>query len=395
MGNFPIRMRQLVVILLAASLVSCSEVVGGGNTDTATRIAWTVSSLRSPTRSGRLAVDSQHVYAYRDGLSIAAIRLSDHSIAWTAETDESFDNGASLRGVTSCEGSVIFGSYLAVYAVAPETGRRRWKWEPSRGGSIGFSAPVCDASTVYIGTGSPLLIYAIDAATGREKWVADLGRTSGGNGFVNSPSVSDGVVVACTREFGNPRRGMIAGLDAASGLPKWQYSWTPLSSRPDASCAVNVAIGKGIAVGAADDGRIFGLELQTGTLRWTAPEVSRFGTPSDERPVAIVGDVVLAGSLSGVVTGLDLSTGSELWRSGDAINAPVTVINKHVAGDNGQFIATTLSGSAYAFDSRTGREQWLVKYGSTLNSRVLFGPGVLTQTMFFVVGSDGLYAIRR
>ncbi len=384
---------RTAAISLAA--LGCRDVVGGGPAAGANRIAWVVGEIRSPTRAGSMAVDSQTVYAYRNGLSISAVRLSDHTVLWTALADETYDNGASLRGVARCQDQIVFGSYLAVYAVAPETGRRRWKWGPSLGGAVGFGAPVCDAETLYFGAGFPALLYAVDAVTGREKWVARLGRIPGVDSFVTTPSVSDGVVVVCTREFTVPARGMIAGVDAATGQVKWEYNWTPPPSRPDASCAVNVAARNGIAVGSADDGRIFGLDVQSGAVRWTAPEVAGFGTPGDERPVWIVDGVVMAGSLSGVVTGLDLATGRELWKAAATTPRTLTTIIGPITGDRGQFVAVTISGSAYGYEAATGKEQWTVKYGRDVNERKLFGPGALTPDLFLVIGSDGLYAIRR
>jgi outer membrane protein assembly factor BamB len=384
-------LRSIGVVLTA---VGCRDALGGGSDGVASRVAWVVAEVRAPTRAGYIAVDSQAVYVYRNGLSISAVRLSDHTLMWTAIADENVDNGAALRGIARCQGNVVFGSYLAVYGVAPENGRRRWKWAPSLGGAVGFGAPVCEGGTLYFGTGYPALLYAVDAATGQEKWVARLSRIAGVDGFVATPSVSDGVVVACTREFTTPVRGMIAGVDAATGQVRWEYTWMPLPSRPDGSCAVNVASLNGVAVGAADDGRIFGLDAQTGTVRWIAPVVEGFGTPRDERPVWIVDGVVMAGSLSGVVTAFDLQTGVERWKKAAAPSTATTFIAPFT-GDRGQFIAATLSGSANAYEALTGRELWTVKYGGSVNERRLFGPGALTPELFIVIGSDGLYAIRR
>lgn len=389
----------LATILRSAAIslaaLGCRDVVGGGPAAGANRIAWVVSDIRSPLSAGSLAVDSQSVYVYRDGRSISAVRLSDHAILWTAVGDETFNSVFPLKGIVRCQDQIVFGSYLAAYAVAPETGRRRWKWGPSIGGDVTRGAPVCDGATLYFGVGKPAMLYAVDAVTGREKWVARLGRIPGVDGFVTTPSVSDGVVVVCTREFTVPARGMIAGVDAATGQVKWEYTWTPPPSRPDASCAVNVAARNGIAVGSADDGRIFGLDVQSGAVRWTAPEVAGFGTPRDERPVWIVDGVVMAGSLSGVVTGLDLATGRELWKAAATTPRTLTTIIGPIVGDRGQFVGVTISGSAYGYEAATGKEQWTVTYGRDVNERKLFGPGALTPDLFLVIGSDGLYAIRR
>ena len=355
-------------------------------------IAWRVTEIRSPLGAGALAVDATHVYAYRSGLAMSAIRLADQRVAWTAGVDETLDNNFALRGLVRCADRVIYGSFLKVYAVAPGDGTRQWSWRPSQGGALGYGAPVCDGATVYLGTGQPMLIYALDAATGQEKWHVNLSQAGGGKGFVATPRIADGVVVGCTREFLSSVTGMIVGVDATTGLEKWRHVWVPLAPTKESSCAVSVALGSGIAVGAADDGRIFGLDLQTGALRWTAPPVTGFSSIRDERPVWIVDSTVIAGSGSGVVTGLNLANGEQRWRISGGVE---TTVLDPIAGDRGQFIAVSTSGATLAFEAATGRRAWTLAPGRGLNEGKFFAPGVLTSELFIAIATDGLYAVRR
>ena len=367
----------------------------GGGKPSPGSVAWRAGTIRSPLSAGSLAVDSNHVYTYRSGLAISAVRLSDRSIVWSASADEAFDNGFPLKGTARCGDQVVFGSSGALYGVSPTNGQRSWRWQGSRRGFLLYTAPVCNAGTIFVGTGRPMFMYAIDANTGRELWAADLSIGGVDDGFVTTPQFSDGVVVGCTRQFTDPITGMIAGVDANTGAVLWRHTWSPELPTRNASCSVSVAAADGIAVGAADDGRVFGLDLRTGALRWTAPKIAGYVTGRDERPVWIVDGVVMVGSLSGVVTGLDLQTGTERWKSVDTDRVISTIIDPSLSGDRGQFTGANTSGQILSFDATTGRRLWTTTPSGKLNEKLLFGPGVLTRDLLIAVASDGLYAIWR
>lgn len=379
--------RALIVTACLAAGCHGDGTTGNGATRSGQQ-AWR-ADVRAPSRTGFIAADSTHVYVYRNGLAISAIRLSDQTVAWTATSDETVDANFSLRGTALCAGHVIFGSQAAVYAVVPQSGIRRWKWRGSVGGLIGYGAPVCDTSTMYLSTGSPLRLYAVDAASGIERWVVSLDRQSAGNGFVRAPLVADGIVVACTREFVAPFRGMIIGLDATTGGERWRYEWDALPPSVNASC-VSAAIAHGTVVATVDDGRVFALGLQNGQLRWTSPRLGSLQVSDDERPAFAVDSTVIIGSLRGVIVGLDIATGSERWRTSDPVEA-IFAINRGFVGGQGRFFGINLSGWALAFDATTGRELWRAK-PTSLDGRVLFGPGTLAGNRFVVIGSDGVYA---
>ena len=117
----------------------------------------------------------------------------------------------ALRGET-----IVFNSYLATYGgplrrAALALASFAW----GQHGVCGERS--CDAGTVDIGTARPMRLYDPDAATGIERWVANLDRSSGGNGFVSTPRVAEGIVVRRTREFSRPLKGMIAAFCARKG----------------------------------------------------------------------------------------------------------------------------------------------------------------------------------
>lgn len=361
------------------------------------QVAWLVSTVQSPLAAGEIAVDSDKVFVYSSLTSVSAIRLSDRQIVWRASADDTSAVGSSPKGIASCSGRVVFGSSAWAYAVSADSGVRQWRWRPSQGGTLTFSAPVCVDGVVYFTTGRPMYAYAVDAMTGVEKWAVNLGRVSSGNGFVATPRIVDGILVACTREFGAPNTGMIAGVDAATGTERWRHEWFALAPSTESSCAVSVAAADGIAVGAADDGRVFGLDLRTGALRWTIPPVAGFVSPRDERPVWIVDDVVMVGSGSSIIGGYALRSGAPLWTFGERTpgRSPATFLVRPIAGDHGQFIAVNSSGGAIAVEAATGRRQWMFQSAGDGSTGLLFPKGVLTATLFIAIAPDGVYAIRR
>lgn len=382
------------MLFLTACRDAITAISGGRTVEGSDRVAWRLPVI-SPPSGGRLAVDSTRVYVYTSALTMAAYSLRTRAELWSLGTNETnFDR--PMGGLVLCGGRIVFGTYRAVYGATPATGERNWRSVPSLGGSLHVGAPVCAEGVVFFGTYVSQRLYAVDAASGRELWGIRLGSAPSANGLVFTPSVSDGVVVTCTRQFTEPRTGTVLAVDARSGQALWQYTWVPLAPIRDASCARPVVVSAGVVLAAVDDGRVFGLDLRTGQLRWTLPPVAGYLTPAEERGLtAGGGGVALVGSLSGVVQAVDTRTGTVLWTAGSRDDVTATNIIDPGAGDAEQMIGINQSGYALAFETRTGRRLWTVERGKEANERILFAPGVLTPDLFIAVGSDGIYGIRR
>ena len=356
---------------------------------------WHVTGIRPPPLSGTLANDDSTVFAYRGGRSFTAIRLRDQRTLWTATGDESQDEFDAMRGVELCAGSVVFGTAGAAYAITPTSGQRRWRWAPSQGGLLNYAGPACAVSMLIFATGKPMRVYGVDALTGVEQWSTPFGDRVGGEGFMTTPAAADGIAVMCSREFSLPFRGAISAFSVATGAVLWRFEWTPPPPLVDASCSERVRVKDGIVAASVDDGRVFGLDLQTGALRWTAPPVALFATPSDERSVAIVDSTVIVGSLSGRLIAHDLRTGALRWNVADTPSAR-SIFNYGLVGNRGEVVGVNLSGWIVSYDVATGKRRWAVAKGLKLNERVFLPEGV-TLTSDYAVGiaGDGLYAIRR
>jgi outer membrane protein assembly factor BamB len=386
---------RFMTILLALPLLSgCREDDPVSNPGSQGRIAWRVDEVRSPYSQGWIGADAMSVYVYRSDHSISAIDLTTHAVRWTAEADPREFGGPGLRGVGRCGSAVVFSSYLAAYGVTPATGSRMWRWRPSAGGAFDFGHFACDGESIYVGTGSRSELYAVDAATGAERWRVSLASTTGAAGFVWSPSVSSGVVVACTREFGVPFRGKAVGLDARTGALRWTHTWSPLETGKNGGCGNPPATTADRALVPVDDGRVFVLDLASGALLATIPPVPGYLTPAEERPIGIAGDVAAIGSLSGIVTGVDVRSGQQLWTTQDAF-PPVTTLIDAIIADGDLFVGVNTSGWALAFDVQTGARRWTLFRRGELNVQTLAPSGTFARDLVLFVATDGLYALRR
>ena len=391
--------RGVAIVILGAVLqVGCRDsgspsVVG--DTGGPGQILWRVPTAEPPLLSATIIADDSSVFFYLTGRRFMAVRLSDQRTRWTATGDESTDALNALRGVELCAGSVVFGTAGAAYAFDPRTGQRRWRWAPSRGGLLSYAGPACDGSVLVFGTGKPMRIYRVNPTNGAELWSADFGDSVSGEGFLTTPAVADGVVVVCSREFSLPFRGAVSAFDVATGAVLWRFTWVPAPPLFDASCGQRVRTRAGIVAAAVDDGRVFGLDLHTGSVRWIAPPVPFFVTPRDERALAIAQSTVVAGSLSGRLTGYDLQTGAQRWSITDA-TAGGSIFNYGLLDAEGDVFGVNLSGWLVSYNAATGVRRWAVPKGVRLDERAFLPPGVaVTGDLVLGRANDGVYAIRR
>jgi outer membrane protein assembly factor BamB len=70
-----------------------------------------------------------------------------------------------------------------------------------------------------------------------------------------------------------------------------------------------VALGQGLAVAAATDGRVRAYDVNAGAFKWSYDAKAPFFAP-----VALAGDTVYAADLRGVVHAINLKTGGPRWK---------------------------------------------------------------------------------
>jgi len=184
-----------------------------------------------------------------------------------------------------------------------------------------------------------------DPKTGREtiRIRADK-ELSGGIGAQN------GVLVAGTI------KGLVLAYDT-DGKLKWKaHVSSEVISAP--------ALGEGIAVVRSVDGRIWGLDLADGKVRWQYPRAQPSLILRNYAPVAISDGVVYAGLAGGRIAALSLNEGRVLWDSqiaqakGASELERVTDVTSTPVVDRGEVCAVAYQGKVACFAVNNGSQLW-------------------------------------
>jgi outer membrane protein assembly factor BamB len=203
-----------------------------------------------------------------------------------------------LSSATVKNGTVYFGSSDSnIYALDLETGEKKWSY--FSGGSV-HSSPAIWENSLVVGAWDSR-VYCLDTETGDEKWVYTTGRDTENYiwlGIQASPSIDNGVAYIGSRD------ARLYAFDISSGDTLWtknefKRSWMPSSA----------AIGsENIYTGSSDAFSFFGIDKQTGTIKYsTSTKAYTFSTP------AIDGEMAYIGSANGRLYGIDLETGDLNW----------------------------------------------------------------------------------
>lgn len=213
-------------------------------------------------------------------------------------------------GNVLADSELVFVPGWDLYALDRNTGQVRWKFAPPE--EYPATAPLAmGAGRIY--SPGATRVYAVDASTGAELWRTDLGERPFG-------LVADGgVVYFGTSGFIGDTDVLGAGhavaVDARDGRILWKV---PIPDPPNSPGSGGVkqpgALTPELFIVAAMNGRVYGIERNTGRVRW---DHQTFETYDPSAPyqsgVAILGGVAVVANLAGTVEGLDVDTGNLLW----------------------------------------------------------------------------------
>jgi outer membrane protein assembly factor BamB len=184
-------------------------------------------------------------------------------------------------------------------------------------------------------------LLCLSAKTGKPEWEAPLAINPWGG-----PSVSGNVVVVSGSSISyDPKllkgaKGVVAAFDLKSGKPKWRKSLLG----GVVSC---VALGKGLAVATATDGRVRAYDLASGRFRWSYDARAALFAP-----VALSGEAAYAGDLKGVVHAINLKSGRKLWTlnlgADKAVALPGMIYAGPVLHGGRLYVATCNQGGEWA-----------------------------------------------
>jgi outer membrane protein assembly factor BamB len=265
--------------------------------------------------------------------------------------------------------AVVVGSDRGeLEALAPQTGRRRWRLRLARGQGPDAATLASDRlylSTSFPGEGDlrPPVLYALDAASGRRRWRAALHRAT--DLQWGAPAVAGGLVlVASTPSHpGSAPSHVLHALDAASGRVRWELA---LAAGDPGFHAERPLLTGGLLV-VPVIGSLLGVDPGSGRVVWRRPGT---GLPALLGPA---GELVVAAFQEGLVA-LSVRDGQERWR------LPLVGGEYQWAALGGGRIDVLTAGLALSLDPATGAERWRSLAGPAAGPPLRVGERVYVPT---------------
>ncbi len=203
---------------------------------------------------------------------VLAIDIRTGRVIWRATTGEPGDQTMGSDVVLS-NGALLVGDYNVV-AFDARSGRIRWRFVPESG----YGPGIFLGSSVKDGlsfAGSPAAtIYAIEVESGRARWSTRI--DSGAKVTVHQPHICRELVVAGYTRFAESPTGGIVALDHSKGTLRWRTEFPHRKAHSSSYAGGPVCFGDTVAA-AGGDGTIHGLNVATGSIKWTLPRASSRG----------------------------------------------------------------------------------------------------------------------
>ena len=254
----------------------------------------------------------------------------------------------------------------SIIALDSQTGEQHWI---SQVDSEVLSAPAINGDVVVVQTQDDRLI-ALDAYDGRQRWVYDNTPALLTLRGTSAPIITDQVV------FAGLSTGKVIAVDTERGLPIWEQRVAIPSGRTELERMVDVdgdlLLNDGILYVASYQGRLAGLDAQSGQVLWQRDASSYVGLAEG------YGNAY-ASLADGRVEAVDQRSSVVLWSNEDLLrrqlSAPATLASYIAVGDlegylhllsqvDGRFVART------RVDSKGLRAQplvvgdWIYAYGN-------------------------------
>jgi outer membrane protein assembly factor BamB len=240
---------------------------------------------------------------------------------------------------------IYVGSDSSWFYSYDHSGHLRWrKFVPRSGRGIHATAAL-DQNKVYFGAYNGAF-YALDKTQGAVVWAYPLGDAIG-----SSPVIyKDHLYISV--ETSRPADGYVLKIRCMDGKVIWKSP--NLGEQAHASPVINEKE-KLVYVG-ANNGRFYGLDLQTGKSKWVFEEGKAI-----KDTATLIGDSICFGSWSGKVYCLNAQTGKKNWEAqldGRTRTSPT------LFPDLNYLVTATEGGTIYALRVSDGSEVWKIKTGA-------------------------------
>jgi len=301
---------------------------------------------------------------------IRAFNLSDGKEVWEQKLDVSVSGGLSAE-----EGLVFLGgSDGEVVALAQTDGSQRWQTKVS---SQILAPPHAHAGIVVVRTLDGKL-FGLDRETGARLWVYERSVPILTLHGTSSPVIVEDIVIA---GFDN---GKLVGVELQSGKLLWEANVAMPHGRTELERMVDIdadpKIVDEIVYATSFQGRSLAMQLKTGRLLWEREVSSYSGLAVDDQAVYVSDD-------QSDLWALDRLSGASLWKQTAlhlrGITAPAIISDYLVVGDN----------EGYLHWMRRSDGHFVTRYG-TGNNNFLVPPLVVGNVVIAYATSGRIFALR-
>ena len=340
---------------------------------------------------GTPAVGKSTAYFMSKRHEVLAIDIQSGAVIWKAVTGEPGDQTMGSVAVLS-DGALLVGDYNVV-AFDARSGRMRWRFVPEKGYGPGiYLGAGTKDGLAYAGSPASMM-FALDVESGRARWSTRI--DSGAKVTVHQPHICRELVIAGYTRFTESASGGIVALDRSRGTLRWRTEFPSASARSQMYAGGPVCFDDAAAV-AGGDGTIYGLQIETGSIKWTLPRATRRGDSAfdnadarpDYRPLAYSHGRLFAGSLTGRVVAYDLKSTRELWTSESSGGTSVAL---RLAVDRDVVYVPHMNGLLTALDVGDGRERWRTKSQAGLS----WAPAISRDRILLASSASGFLAFDR
>ncbi|WP_285422469.1 MULTISPECIES: outer membrane protein assembly factor BamB [unclassified Pseudomonas] len=242
------------------------------------------------------AIDGENIYAADANGLVMAINRSNGDVVWKKELERPVSGAVGVG-----YGMVMLGTLRGEVIVLDEaTGEQKWK---AKATSEVLSAPATNGDVVVAQTQDDRVI-GYDAATGDQRWIYESSPavlTLRGTG---APIVTNQLAIA------GLSTGKVVALDINNGVPAWEQRVAIPQGRSELDRVVDIDGGLLLSGNtlyvATYQGRVAGLELQSGRVLWQRDASSYSG-------VAQGFGSVYVSLATGTVEGIDERSSTGLW----------------------------------------------------------------------------------
>jgi outer membrane protein assembly factor BamB len=327
---------------------------------------------------GTPAADDRSVYARTMSGDVVAVDRRTGALRWRARL--SSVPGMIRGGRIATAAGLVFAGDDDLQAIAASDGRLVWQSQTGRGDGVGVYLGGSAAGLVFTGSYAGALV-ALDVSDGHVRWRGAVGFA--GQTTVFPPVVSGDRVFVTFTSFGDRASGGVASFDLA-GHRLWQ---TALGADSDRGAVGLGVVARDIVLASSRAGRLFAIDRRTGQVRWFVPPEAATGTAEDFRPLGVVGDRVVAGSLRGEIVAYDLASRRSVWRAWP-VDASVAFGLTTTAG---AVYVPYVSGHLVELDPDDGQERWRV---GGWDAGFRWAPAVAGPTVFASGAGAGLVAFQ-